>query len=69
MRCTIYILLALLLALHHDFWLWDDPTPWFGLPAGLAYHVLYSLAVAGVWALAVRFAWPRMLDEAEHGDA
>ncbi len=55
----VYLAILLLTVLHQDFWLWDDPTLVFGiLPAGLAYHVLYSIATAAVWALAVRYAWP-----------
>ena len=58
-RKLIYILAVLLFALHQDWWLWDDPSLVLGfLPAGLAYHVAYSLASALLWFLAVRFAWP-----------
>lgn len=45
--------------LHQDLWLWDDATLVLGfLPAGLAYHAGFTLATAGLWAAAVRFAWP-----------
>ena len=55
----VYFAILLLTVLHQDFWLWDDSTLVFGvLPAGLAYHVFYSIAAAAVWALAVRYAWP-----------
>ncbi len=51
-------------ALHQDFWLWDDARLVFGfLPSGLAYHVAYSVATAGVWLLIVRYVWPAWLDE------
>ena len=44
--------------------MWDDPTLVFGvLPAGLAYHVFYSIAAAAVWALAVRYAWPSEVED------
>ena len=60
------LLLAALVAfvvLHQDLWLWTDGTLVFGfLPAGLAYHVGFSLATAGLWALATRFAWPKDLE-------
>ena len=60
------LLLAALAAfafLHQDLWLWTDGTLVFGfLPAGLAYHVGFSLATAGLWGLAIRFAWPKDLE-------
>ena len=62
-RRLIYLAAILLFALHHDWWLWDDPSLVFGfLPAGLAYHVGYSLACMLLGILAVRYAWPRDLD-------
>ena len=55
--------LAAFVVLHQDFWLWTDGTLVFGfLPAGLAYHVGFSLATAGFWALASRYAWPNDLE-------
>lgn len=58
-RPLIATLLVLLTILHWDFWLWDDPGIWLGfLPAGLCYHVAFSLAAALVWLLALRVAWP-----------
>jgi hypothetical protein len=58
-RRTVYLLLVVLALLHQDFWLWGSPKLVFGfLPAGLAYHALYSLVTAGVWYLALRYAWP-----------
>ncbi len=53
-----------LAVLHQDFWLWDDGSVLLGfLPAGLAYHAGYSLAVGVFWWLVVRFAWPAGLDD------
>lgn len=50
---------ALLVVLHHDFWLWDPPARLvLGLPAGLLYHALYCVAAAALMAVAVRRAWP-----------
>ena len=50
--------------LHWDFWLWDDRTLWFGfLPAGLAYHALYSLAAGALWLVHIKVAWPDHLEE------
>ena len=51
--------LAVFVVLHQAQWLWTDGSLVFGfLPAGLAYHVGFSLATAGLWALVVRYAWP-----------
>ncbi len=51
--------LAAFALLHQDAWLWHDARLLFGfLPAGLAYHALYSLLTAGLWMLAIRYAWP-----------
>ena len=54
------VAVALLLgALHQDFWLWDNTNLMLGfLPVGLAYHVLFSIAAAVAWFLAIQFAWP-----------
>jgi hypothetical protein len=61
-RTLVYLAAAALFALHQDWWLWDDAGLVLGfLPAGLAYHVGYSLACALLWFLAVRYAWPRDL--------
>ena len=64
----LYAALAVLFLLHQDFWLWDDASTRLGLPAGLTYHVLYCLAVAGLMALLVRFAWPAHLGAGEDAD-
>jgi hypothetical protein len=64
MRNVIYGLALLLAVLHHDFWFWDSTTLVLGFaPVGLAYHVVFSFAVAGVWALAVKYAWPVHIEE------
>jgi hypothetical protein len=59
--------LALLLffALHQDLWLWRTSRPLvFGiLPAGLAYHAAYTLAVSVVMAILVRRSWPSHLED------
>lgn len=58
-------LVAALYLLHQDVWLWREARPLvFGvLPAGLAYHALYSIVVAGVMWLLVRCAWPAHLED------
>ncbi len=72
MRTVVWLLVALLFVLHQDFWYWDDRTLLFGfLPIGLAYHIGFSIAAAGVWALAVKFAWPDTVEAwaEQEGDA
>lgn len=62
---NLVIGLAVLLAvLHQDFWWWDDSTLVLGfLPTGLAYHALFSLCAAGLWAVAIKIAWPHHLEK------
>ena len=67
-----YALIALLFVLHQDFWLWDSETiVWGFLPAGLAYHLVFSLLSASVWAMALKTIWPshweRWADEGGEG--
>ncbi|MFZ9936638.1 MAG: DUF3311 domain-containing protein [Luteolibacter sp.] len=55
---------VVLFILHHDFWNWGDRTLVFGfIPVGLAYHVGYSIAAAGLWYLVCRFAWPHSIEK------
>jgi hypothetical protein len=66
---TAALLVAILYALHQDFWFWRTPTPLvFGfLPIGLFYHAAYTLATSVVLWLLVRLIWPSDLDP--EGDA
>jgi len=62
------LLITLVLALyflHQDFWFWRTAHPLFlgFIPIGLSYHVCYSLAVALVMWLFVKYAWPSHLEE------
>lgn len=65
MRNIIYGAAIILAVLHQDFWFWDDPTlVWGGIiPIGLAYHMIFSMVAAVIWALAVVFAWPSDVEE------
>lgn len=54
-----------LYALHQDFWFWRAARPLlFGfLPAGIWYHVSFTLAVSLVMWLLIKQAWPGHLEE------
>ena len=63
MKNIVWILVIVLLVFHQDVWLWDNSTIICGfMPIGLAYHVLYSILAAMVWALAVKYAWPEHIE-------
>ena len=59
MKIIIWILVLLLVVLHHDEFLWESTHLVGGfLPAGMAWHIGISLVSALVWYLATLFAWP-----------
>lgn len=59
----------LMMALRQNPWLARDTRLLFGfLPAELAYQAGYSLLVAGVMALLVRFYWPAHLEPTSGSD-
>ena len=70
-RALFVIALAALYVLHQDVWNWRKTAPiLFGvLPVGLSYHVLYTLVIALMMGLLVRYAWPGRLEEPGEGDA
>lgn len=63
-RWLLSLVVLLLYALHQDFWLWREARPLvFGfLPAGLAYHAGFTLAVSALMVVLVRLAWPSHLE-------
>jgi hypothetical protein len=65
-RLGVIIAAAVVLAiLHQDWWWWGEPGPVLGfLPTGLAFHALYSILAASLWACVVWFAWPHHLESA-----
>ena len=64
MKWIVYSLVLILAVLHQDCWLWDDTTLLFGfLPIGLGYHVAYSVLAALLGVAAIRFAWPKEIEE------
>ncbi|MBA2303928.1 MAG: DUF3311 domain-containing protein [Acidobacteria bacterium] len=66
-RALLAAVVAVLYLLHQDFWLWREARPLvFGfLPAGLAYHAAYCLAVALLMWTLTRVAWPAHLEGAD----
>ncbi len=60
MRTLLYSAVFLLYLFHNDVWLWDYAGLVWGLPAGLAYHLVYCVAAALLMALLVRHAWPEI---------
>ena len=64
MKIFLWILIAILIVAHQDFWNWNDGTLVFGfIPIGLAYHMGISATAGVVWFLMVNLAWPKQLDE------
>lgn len=62
----MWLLFAVLVVLHHDWWFWNDPALVLGfIPIGLAYHVLLSIAAGCLWGWAAWNAWPPELEEEE----
>ncbi len=67
MNKLIYGLLILLAIFHQDFWWWDDSdTLVLGfMPIGLFYHAMISVSAGLLWWLAVKYCWPKGLDDAD----
>ena len=77
MRLFVWVLVALLILLHQDYWIdavyvllgiegshWDNSTLVFGfLPHTLVYHATISIAAALVWWMATKYCWPREMQE------
>lgn len=63
-----FVVVALYLV-HQDFWFWRETRPVVlgFLPIGVFYHVCYTLAVAVLMWLLVRYAWPSHLEKSEEG--
>jgi hypothetical protein len=61
---TTALLVAIMYALHQDFWFWGTPTPLvFGfLPIGLFYHAAYTVVTSVLLWVLVRLNWPAHLD-------
>ncbi|MFK7769126.1 MAG: DUF3311 domain-containing protein [Mariniblastus sp.] len=64
MRLIIWMLVALLVIFHQDFWNWESDETMFGfMPIGLFYHACLSVVASVVWWLACVFAWPEGSDD------
>jgi len=63
----LFVLIAVVYALHQDLWNWRsaDPLVFGFLPIGLAYHAAYAVAASIVMAILVHTAWPSHLEEPE----
>jgi hypothetical protein len=67
-RRVMWGLFALLVILHHDWWLWNDGRLVFGfLPIGLGYQMLISLAAGALWGWAAFYAWPHEMEDSAAG--
>ena len=67
-RGILYAALVALLALHNDFWQWENPRIFLGLPIGFTYHILYAVAASALMLLMVKFAWPSQLEVKDDDD-
>ena len=71
-RLLLVSAIIALYLLHQDFWFWRAAAPFvFGfLPIGLFYHVCYTLMIAVLMGLLVKYAWPAQLeaDDTETGE-
>jgi hypothetical protein len=69
-KFLLFLLVALVYAAHQDIWNWKKSEPLtFGfLPVGLAYHAGYSIVVAVLMAILVKFAWPSHLESEENDE-
>ena len=67
-RWLLYLLILAMYILHNDLWLWDDPTLFFGLPAGFSYHIAFCLGAALLLALLVNYAWPDHIEREADDD-
>lgn len=66
MKYFVWLLVLLLVVLHHDYWNWHRVELVGGiLPVGLVYHMALTVATAVVWYIATRRLWPADLSPEE----
>ena len=70
MKKVVYGFIILLAVIHQDVWWWDNGELVFGfMPVGLFITPCIRAWAAGVWAMAVKWAWPSDIEQwAESGD-
>jgi hypothetical protein len=68
MKRLVIVLVVLLFVLHQDFWWWDriDPLAFGFMPIGLTSQVVLSILTAVVFALMVKYCWPRDVNVAQN---
>jgi len=61
---TAAIIIALMYALHQDFWFWREARPLvFGFfPVGLFYHAAFTVGCAAMMWVLVKRSWPTHLE-------
>ena len=63
MKKLVIGLAIAMLILHQDSWLWSNTSLVFDfIPVGLFYHACFSIAVAVLAVLAIKFIWPHDLE-------
>ena len=56
---TFWLFFLIMLFLHQDFWNWStEEVSFLGMPIGLFYHTIFSMACSLLGAWAVIRAWP-----------
>jgi hypothetical protein len=68
-RTLLVIAVAVVYALHQDFWFWRTARPIvFGfIPIGLFYHACFAVLSSLLMWLLVKHAWPSHLEEEIEG--
>ena len=63
-RTLLVIAVAVVYALHQDFWFWRTARPLvFGfVPVGLFYHACFAVLASLLLWLLVKYAWPSHLE-------
>ena len=64
----VALVIALVYGLHQDIWLWRTARPLVlgFLPAGLAYHAVYTLAISLLMIVLVKYCWPSHLESEDN---
>lgn len=66
-KILITVLILAVYVVHQDWWNWRRIFPLVCgiLPAGLAYHVGYSILASILMAVLVKLAWPKHLENTQ----